>query len=118
MSNTTSFKKFPSEITEKFLLKLPISDIKQLCAVDAKVSQICSDDGFWRLLVKRDFEIDRLINTDSYKCLYQLLSSHLFIVTETTSYYLPDEGETENDLRPHSFSIVLLTLDQAMEFVL
>lgn len=125
MSDLTLSRRLPAEITEKFLLNLPISDIKQLCSVNSKVYQICSNDSFWRLLVQRDFDIKApspttpsFSNTDSYKCLYQMLSSNLFIVTIVNSYYTPDEGENENDLRPHAFSVIFLTLKEAVNYAI
>lgn len=116
MSNTTSYQMIPPEITEKVLLKLPINQIKQLCSVDTQAYQICSNDSFWRMLVKRDFGIDTYKNTDSYKCLYQLLSSNIFIVTIVRTYY--EEDENEDDMRPHSSSSIFLTLKEAMEYAI
>ena len=77
----SDFETLPPEILRIFLLKVPINDLKQLCRTSSQVQAFCEDDGFWKQLVQRDFSVTQLINTDSYKCLYQLLSTRIFMIT-------------------------------------
>lgn len=105
------------EIGHSFLLNLPITDISQLCQINKWYSQICQDDNFWRRLVKRDFGVSKLVNTDSYKCLYQLLNSPIFVVTTQYKDEDEDEDEDENDDN-QPYTSVFTTLNEAIDNLL
>ena len=115
----SQFTDLPSEITERFLLKLPIEDIKQLCSTNIQVNRICSDDNFWKLLIHRDMGLDVTKDKviDSYKCLYQLLSKKFFIVTETyNGFEQVDEQGLHNDFKRQSISKLFLTFKEAVDY--
>ena len=78
------FDKMPQEIIENFLLNSDIREINHLCKTHKRVSEICQTDLFWKRLVDRDFGIKNLINTDSWKCLYQMLNITLYLLTAKT----------------------------------
>ena len=73
-----NFSSMPPEVTERFLLKLPIETIRNFCKTDKFVSNVCSTDLFWKKLVNRDFHVTNLTRTDSWKSLYQLLSTEFY----------------------------------------
>jgi len=49
------FSELPEEIQRLYLLKLPVPDIANYCAVNPSVHKICADDYFWLLKVDHDF---------------------------------------------------------------
>ena len=96
-SVSSPFEGFPPEIVERFLLKLPIEHIKQLCQVNKQVEEVCSSEHFWKQLVQRDFsrknisltigynleldqKYDNIKGIDSYRCLYQTLQMNIYIL--------------------------------------
>lgn len=61
MSSTESISqmdlsKFPYELQEAILLKLPYTDIVSYCGVNSYTNQICNDLTFW----KRKAQLDNL----------------------------------------------------------
>ena len=113
-----NFSAMPPELIERFLLKLPIKSIQNLCQVDTRVQEICSSDLFWKKLVNRDFHISQLIKTDSWKCLYQLLSTRFYSYmtysdfNDETGYYLTLEGAFKQmlkdiDVNEHLFRLMI-----------
>ena len=51
------FSELPEEIQRLYLLKLPVPDIANYCAVNPSVHKICADDYFWLLKVDHDFHV-------------------------------------------------------------
>jgi len=51
------FSQLPEEIQRLYLLKLPVTDIANYCAVNPSVNKICTDDYFWLLKVDYDFHV-------------------------------------------------------------
>jgi len=51
------FSELPEEIQRLYLLKLPVKDIANYCAVNPSVHKICVDDYFWLLKVDHDFHV-------------------------------------------------------------
>jgi len=49
------FSELPVELQRLYLLKLPVPDIANYCAVNPSVHKICVDDYFWLLKVEHDF---------------------------------------------------------------
>lgn len=112
--NLTNLNSLPFELLEKTLLFLPIDQIRHLCRVNKRVSAFCESEDFWEQLVKRDYNVDKLIGTTSnesgaatrsWKCLYQLLSSSVYVAS-----YIANDGDF--------YTSVFLTLEDAIDHII
>ena len=107
----------PPEIIERIVTKLPIETIKEFCGVNKQIESLCSTNSFWKNLVKRDFNVDKLVIGVCWKYQYQLLSTQIYVYnfhTDTydeTKFFLTPEGAIKEFLHDIDIRGDLFDLD-------